>query len=75
MGNVTKSYVEKNFGYETLGRGQYASLGSMGIIKEDETFFRVAGSSLAHYDKMWSFYYGLNGTSFYSSAFFPSYIN
>jgi len=24
---------------------------------------------------MWSFYYGLNGTSFYSSAFFPSYIN
>lgn len=75
MGNATKSYVEKNAGYEILGHGQYASLGGVREVKEDETFFRVDGSSLAHYDKMWSFYYGLNGTSFYSSIFFPSYIN
>lgn len=74
-GNAIGAYVKKNYGYETLGFGQYASLGNVETIKEDKTFFRVAGSSLAHYDKMWSFYYGLNGTSFYSSSFFPSYVD
>ncbi len=73
-GNATTAYLAKNTGYETLDRGQYASLSKVGKVKNDKSFFRVAGSSLAHYEKIGSFYYGLNGTSFYSSTFYPSYI-
>lgn len=75
MGKSTSAYVGKNAGYELLEQGQYASLAKVDKVTSDTSFFRVAGSSLAHYEKMGSFYYGLNGTSFYSSEFYPGYVD
>ena len=45
--------------------GQYASLGSSAPIKEDDTFYRVAGNRISDVEINLAFRYGLNGLSMF----------
>ena len=71
--NYTTRYVNKGEPYSIIASGQYASLKQHEIVAQDPTFFRVTGSNICREEINSSFYYGLNGLSYYSSTYFQPY--
>lgn len=71
--NYTVRYVNKGEPYSYLTSGQYASLKQNKIVDQDPTFFRVTGSNISREEINSSFYYGLNGLSYYCSIYFQPY--
>lgn len=69
-------FLDKDKAFSYLGEGQYASLSQSGtVINDKEKYFRVNGSSIFWYTMLSAPGYGLNGTSFYSSFYYPEYMD
>lgn len=70
--NLVSAFVDNGSIYSIYEDGQYASLGTSNIVRDDSDFFRVSASDI-HTDTTLSFYWDLNALSFYTSAYIDSY--
>ena len=73
MNNYVNDFAKKDETYVTYQAGQYASLGESSVVKADNDFFRVSASSLGGSDTAISFYWDLNGLTYYTSIPIQSY--
>jgi len=74
--NFVKNFISEDAPYSILESGQYASLAKNKTIQKDnQSWFLVAGNNIIPNEVNASFYYDLNGTSFYTSYGYPKYYN
>lgn len=69
------AYIDNGQAFAILNNGQYASIAMSNTVKNDkEAYYRVNGSSIFWYTMASAPGYGLNGTSYYSSFYYPEYM-
>ena len=70
------AFLDKNQALNYITGGQYASLSkSNAVTASTEDYYRVNGSSIMWYTMSSAQGFGLNGTSFYSSFYYPEYMS
>ena len=69
------SFLDNGSAIELINNGQYASLAkSNTVINDKDVYYRVNGSSIFWHTMSSSRAFGLNGTSYYSSFYYPEYM-
>lgn len=71
--NYVSEFTNKGQFYNTYSQSQYASFARSKISGEDSSFYRVAGDDYSRYVTNMSFYYGINGTTGYSTYYHTAY--
>lgn len=66
--NYVSEFAAKDVPYKYYEQSQYASFARSGVAEEENEFYRVAGSSISHEALAISYFYNINGLSFYSSS-------
>lgn len=73
-GNYISEFTAKGDPYQDYENSQYGSFSKSSAIKNDSTFYRVAGSNISRQSINASFCNGINGLTFYSSCYFQPYV-
>lgn len=72
--NYVSEFTEKGDPYKFFSQSQYASFARSGVMESDNAFYRVTGDSISRHTISASYYYDINGLSFYTSAMYGDYM-
>lgn len=71
--NYVSEFTAKGTPYELYSQSQYASFAQSDVSKADSAFYRVTGDVISRHTMNMSYYYGINGLSYHSSAIYEGY--
>lgn len=72
--NYVSEFTAKGRPYKLFSQSQYASFAKSEISGNDASFYRVTGDSVSRHTLNASYYYGINGLSFFTSSIYGGYM-